>query len=427
MDIFIVNRCHFSDEFLDSLASGKNSAYYNSLTAYQQRNYNRLMKFIELEGNKAFLRIKSKSAAIRNRRVELIKPSDRDRVLARLYANPETTKNGRDSFYTKVLSFYANIPRRYVQAFLEKQENYQLHLQQTKEKVLRPETHTQINSKWAMDLIDMQNYKSPQNNQRAWLLTVIDIFSKYAYVRAITKKEATRVAAALEDILLDNFSKTGGYPRVIQSDNGLEFKNKSVAEVLSKHEIKHIFSIPYWPQSNGAIERFNKTLKGAIFSQFTRNGNTKFINTLDELVANYNNTIHVTTHNKPAVIHQPNRSNATQVKLAEKHKKDWVAASKIYKPLHRGDFVRLHILTDKEQRKSRTFAKKYVPQWSREIYKVIGIRGSRIDPDKLKTKLTYKLQLAFVRDRNGYIPVTGNHSPVSKSYYRHDLQKVPEP
>src|SRR5438105_10338203 len=46
----------------------------------------------------------------------------------------------------------------------------------------------------------------------------------------------------------------------IRSDNGSEFKNKSIEEFLDEEGITHEFSAPYTPQQNGVVERKNWTL-----------------------------------------------------------------------------------------------------------------------------------------------------------------------
>ena len=50
-------------------------------------------------------------------------------------------------------------------------------------------------------------------------------------------------------------------PRYILSDNGTEFKNNLMDQVLKQLGIKRIFSTPYHPQSNGKLEVFHKYLK----------------------------------------------------------------------------------------------------------------------------------------------------------------------
>ena len=50
-------------------------------------------------------------------------------------------------------------------------------------------------------------------------------------------------------------------PRYILSDNGTEFKNNLMDQVLKQLGIERIFSAPYHPQSNGKLEVFHKYLK----------------------------------------------------------------------------------------------------------------------------------------------------------------------
>jgi len=233
MDIFSANRINFSDGFCNSILNGSiNSAYFQNLTDSGKRNYRHLLTFLEIENGKIFIEIKSKTANLRKHRVEIISPGRANQVLLNLYDSAETTKNGRDSFYNKVINRYCGISRRYVQEWLEKQENYQFHLIQPREKVLRPIGDKKINSRAQIDLIDMQKFKSPQNHNRGFLFVYIDVFSKYVYVRAITEKTALKNEEALKDILATNYVKTGEYPRLIQSDNGKEFVNKKPTILL---------------------------------------------------------------------------------------------------------------------------------------------------------------------------------------------------
>ena len=50
-------------------------------------------------------------------------------------------------------------------------------------------------------------------------------------------------------------------PRYLLSDNGTEFKNNPMDQVLKLLGIERIFSAPYYPQSNGKLEVFHKYLK----------------------------------------------------------------------------------------------------------------------------------------------------------------------
>ena len=53
-------------------------------------------------------------------------------------------------------------------------------------------------------------------------------------------------------------------PRYILSDNGMEFKNHLLDQVLQQLAIDCIFSTPYHPQSNGKLYVFHKYLKSTL-------------------------------------------------------------------------------------------------------------------------------------------------------------------
>ena len=62
------------------------------------------------------------------------------------------------------------------------------------------------------------------------------------------------------DLALRLFNLFPGAMKGIRSDNGLEFKNASFADLLADHGIEHQFSTPRTPQQNGVVERKNRTL-----------------------------------------------------------------------------------------------------------------------------------------------------------------------
>ena len=59
----------------------------------------------------------------------------------------------------------------------------------------------------------------------------------------------------------NRFVATNGCPEVLVSDNGCEFTAKHWTNYLAKMGIKHIRCTPQHPESNGKIERFNRTFK----------------------------------------------------------------------------------------------------------------------------------------------------------------------
>lgn len=60
-----------------------------------------------------------------------------------------------------------------------------------------------------------------------------------------TKKEK------VDELLMENFFYTFGYPREIVTDQGVQFTSHLIENILRQYHIKHITSIAYLPQENG--------------------------------------------------------------------------------------------------------------------------------------------------------------------------------
>ena len=88
------------------------------------------------------------------------------------------------------------------------------------------------------------------------LFTVIDYNSRYPFAMPVNATTAQNAIQALR-ILFAQF----GFPRVIISDNGPAFTSAEFSDFCAKAGVVHHFSAPYYPQSNGVVERFHGTLK----------------------------------------------------------------------------------------------------------------------------------------------------------------------
>ena len=85
---------------------------------------------------------------------------------------------------------------------------------------------------------------------------VVDRFSKFCIAYPTTALDAaTTTAEFIEKVIL-----TEGAPTNMQSDNGTSYKNATMKSMCSTFSIKHIFSSPYRPKSNGQAERYVKTI-----------------------------------------------------------------------------------------------------------------------------------------------------------------------
>src|SRR5213078_3270220 len=89
-----------------------------------------------------------------------------------------------------------------------------------------------------------------------YILVVTDYLTKWPEAKAM--KEAT--AKNVIEFIYQEIICRHGCPRVILSDRGTHFRNELVDGLCEKFEIKHKLSSPYHPQTNGLVERFNRTL-----------------------------------------------------------------------------------------------------------------------------------------------------------------------
>ena len=84
------------------------------------------------------------------------------------------------------------------------------------------------------------------------VLIMVDAFSKRIFTHYLGTDTTAKVTCA---VLFGWFSQEYGSPTTLVSDNGPQFTSHYFADMMKKWNIKHIFSPPYHPQSNGLAER----------------------------------------------------------------------------------------------------------------------------------------------------------------------------
>ena len=148
-----------------------------------------------------------------------------------------------------------------------------------------------IDEIFAADLVEMQKFAKLNKGYR-YLLTCIDIFSKYSWVIALKDKKGINVKNALQKIFKERS------PKFLWTDRGTEFYNKQVQDLLNENNIK-LYSTNNSKIKSSVIERFNRTFKNMMYKKFTENNNTIFYNIIDDLVNEYNNKYHSTIKMPP--------------------------------------------------------------------------------------------------------------------------------
>ena len=126
-----------------------------------------------------------------------------------------------------------------------------------------------------------------------YLLCVIDLFIKYAWVRPLKDKKAKTVLHGFIIIANTFKSKTNK----VWVDQGKEFQKSLMQKWLGDIDI-----LMYSTHNEGklvVVERFIKTLKGKIYKKMTANDNKCYVGYLNKIVDEYNNSYYHSIDKKP--------------------------------------------------------------------------------------------------------------------------------
>ncbi|KAL4302225.1 hypothetical protein GQ457_10G011430 [Hibiscus cannabinus] len=100
----------------------------------------------------------------------------------------------------------------------------------------------------------------PSSFGNLYILLAVDYVSKWVEAVATTHNDAKTVQRFIKKNIFTRF----GTPRVIISDEGRHFDNRSIAAALRKLGINHKLSTAYHPQTNGQAEVSNREIKSIL-------------------------------------------------------------------------------------------------------------------------------------------------------------------
>lgn len=272
-------------------------------------------------------------------------------------------------------------------AWLEGQDSYTLHKPLRRRYPRRFYDVYNIDDLWEADIIDMAAIKS-YNDNYTYLLVVIDVLSKYAWVEKLFDKTCASVIKALENIL--NRSE-GRRPIILQTDRGKEFVGVVTQSFLKKAKIG--FRVARNPDVKAAVvERFNRTLKERIWRYFTYTKSKRYVDVLQNIVDSYNRSYHSGIKMQPCNV-TLNNAIIARANLAHRyaHKNKRTPKYSI------GDLVRI-------SSSKAAFAKGYEGWWSKELFLIVRVSTLRQPP-------TY-----FLRDLQG--------EDIDGIFYEEELTRV---
>ncbi len=290
--------------------------------------------------------------------------------------------------YPSKLKQYTQFSRKDIKQALQGSDAYTLHKPIIKKFLRRKVIISGKGEEIQVDLIDTQHL-GKYNKGVKYILTAIDVFSKYAWAFPIKNKKGEEIVKVLKKILS---TPQGKKFRFMHTDRGTEFYNKYVKDMLKKNNIQH-FSTFNDEMKASIVERFNRTLKIKLWKLFTKSGSLHFISSLPKLIESYNNTIHDTLRTEPTNVNRENMEKIWWRIYGLPDLRDRKSKYEI------GDYVRITSY-------KKIFDKGYIPSWREEIFKIKNI---------IQTKpITYKVEDL-------------NNEEIDGSFYSKELQHIDLP
>lgn len=275
-----------------------------------------------------------------------------DRLLTKLYYTPglPTAYSGIDRLFNAAKQQISYISRGDVETWLRYQDPYTLHKQARLKIRNQPKVYVPgIDSQWSADLCQMTNI-SKYNDNYGYILTVIDVFSKFAWALPVRRKTGLDTTNAFHNIL----QNTNRRPETVETDWGKEFWNNSFEQLCKQYAIKHFST--YSSVHCSVVERFNRSLKSLIYKHFTAQNTYRWTDVLPKMLDTYNNRWHRSIKEKPSNVSKENEKQVWDNLYGNRYLNE----NKIFK---QGELVRI-------SKKKGKFEKGYLPNYSEEVFKI---------------------------------------------------------
>lgn len=210
-----------------------------------------------------------------------------------------------------------------------------------------------------------------------------------------------------------------GNPETIRSDNGPPFNSQKFAEFCKDRGIHHRKITPLWPEANGIVERFMRTLSKIIRTAAIEKKDWK--EEVETFLANYRLTPHPATGVSPADLmfrHSPRNL------LPELKRRDMLYNFKLkaYADKRRGVCVPGLKTGDQVLLKRHTkLLNKAESRYELEPYRVVRVKGSCITA--VNSKSTVCRNSSYFKKTSSNVPHLGGSQPFTSKLMRQQIEQ----
>ena len=188
----------------------------------------------------------------------------------------------------KIYEYYnKKLPLKTIKTVLSTYEGYTLLKPGGKPKIQSPTLSFYAGDLIQADLFHVEKL-AEYNDGVKFILSCICVHSKFAYLEPMVTKNAQETKDKLS-LIIQRMPKK---PNAFAFDRGKEFKNALLENFLKDLGIKTFFALT--EHKCAVVEKFQRTIQKSLYSYLVEKETFYYLDVLQDLVNNYNNTIHTT-------------------------------------------------------------------------------------------------------------------------------------
>jgi len=258
------------------------------LTKPQQAAIRRKSRYFIIINDQLYKKNKNNS----NRPIKVVKENEVEDVLHHTHSDPLAGHFSLDETYRRIkIRYYW--PQMYADArkYVQTCDECQRRGKNKRNEPLHPIKVGQPFDRLGMDIVGPLP-KTIRGNM--YIVVATEYLTKWPEARAIPNAKASSVISFFyEDIICRH-----GCPKELLTDRGTHFVNEMLDSLCERFGVKHKLSTAYHPQTNGLVERFNRTLCEAL-AKFANENKDDWDLFVSSALFAYRTKRHNTTRHEP--------------------------------------------------------------------------------------------------------------------------------
>ena len=219
-------------------------------TDYQKKQLINQARYFEIRHNLLYKRNRKDT----EHPFRVIKWTEVEPILYMMHKHPTAGHLGTDAMYYKIAELYYWDQMYWdIQEYVKTCETCQKRQKEKRKEPLHPIQIGRAFERVGIDLVGPLPLTAKNNH---YIIVTTDYLTRWPEARAVPDTGANTLAQFIfEEIICRH-----GTLKIILSDQGRNFISETIRILCEKFLIKHKFSSPYHPQTNGIVERLNRTL-----------------------------------------------------------------------------------------------------------------------------------------------------------------------